>query len=108
MPSLRHGSVNEGPRKRRREAGRQCTDPKIMIWIWISGLDPRSQEIIDPSLCFVESSTGIINLTNQFEGRSTEIIDLHFISYIFKHIFKQMMKISSVFLYPGHQFNYNS
>ena len=46
-------------------------------------LDLGSQDIIDPSLHFVERSTGIIDLINQFVMRSTEIIDLHHIIVLY-------------------------
>ena len=46
-----------------------------------SDLDLGSQEIIDPSLRFIERSTGIIDLTNQFVAGSTGITDLHYVIF---------------------------
>ena len=58
----------------------------------LSDLDMRSQGIINLSLCFVEKSTGILDPTNHFVGRSPEIIDLHFFKILpFSVFFKQMM-----------------
>ena len=57
-----------------------------------SDLDLRPQEIMDPSLRFVERSTGIIDLTNRFVVGSSEIIDLrHICIFLFEMvIFKQI------------------